>query len=325
MNEDHVTIFESIFNEVKDVSTGEVADYIPQLSKYSKNLFGLSVCSVKGKRANFGDTEIEFCMQSCSKPLTYCAVREQKTGDLHEVVGYEPSGQSFNAYTLNKNKKPHNPLINTGAIATASLYLPECEQSERFESIMQFYNSMAGDCTKTADKVGFNNSVCLSEKAHADRNISLAYYMKEHKVFGKKIDHYTIMNHLNLYFECCSISITCRIGSVIAATLANGGICPTSGKKIMSPDTVRDCLSLMYNCGMYDYSGQFSFKVGLPAKSGVSGCILLIIPGQYGVCIYSPPLNEEGNSVRGVIVCEKISESLKVHIFDNIVKDTLKH
>jgi glutaminase len=132
------------------------------------------------------------------------------------------------------------------------------------------------------------------------------------------------MNDLNLYFQCCSITINCQIGSIIAATLANNGVCPTTGDNIFKRSTIKDCLSLMYNCGMYDYSGQFAFSVGLPAKSGVSGAILLIVPGKYGICIYSPRLDKNGNSTRGVEVCKRISKDLGVHIFHNMVTEPPK-
>ena len=145
--------------------------------------------------------------------------------------------------------------------------------------------------------------------------------MRENKAFNGGISPNKIMENLDLYFQCCSITINTKIGSVLSATLSNGGVCPITNQKIYSKDTIRDCLTLMYGCGMYDYSGQFSFEIGLPAKSGVSGCILLVIPNVMGICIWAPPLDEIGNSVKGILVCKKIIEKFNFHIFDNIVSN----
>ena len=140
-------------------------------------------------------------------------------------------------------------------------------------------------------------SIFLSEKHHADRNMSLAYYMHENNAFDGKLSSSKIQEHLDLYFQYCSVNINCKIGSVLCGTLAKGGICPINNEKIYSIETVRDCLTLMYNCGMYDFSGQFAFEIGLPAKSGISGCICLVIPNVMGICIFSPPLDNIGNSI----------------------------
>ena len=307
-----------IYNEVKLVKEGKVADYIPQLSKVNPNLFGISVCTVQGNIIEVGDTDVDFCLQSCSKPLTYCIVREllgrQK---VHSRVGYEPSGQSFNAHVLNRDGLPHNPMINAGAIMIASLLNSEDEPADRFDLVKKYYQNMSGNI----GKIGFDNSVFLSEKQHADRNISLAYYMRENNAFNGSISPSKILENLDLYFQCCSITINTKIGSVLSATLSNGGVCPITNQKIYSKDTIRDCVTLMYGCGMYDYSGQFSFEIGLPAKSGVSGSILLVIPNVMGICIWSPPLDDIGNSVKGLIVCKKIIEKFNFHIFDNIISN----
>jgi len=171
------------------------------------------------------------------------------------------------------------------------------------------------------ENVGFNNSVFLSERATADRNRAMAFYMRENNSFPEGMD---IHECLDLYFQSCSMEVDCEALSVMAATLANGGICPTTGEKVLKPDAVRDCLSLMYSCGMYNYSGQFAFKVGLPAKSGVSGCIMLVIPNIMGVALWSPPLDDIGNSVRGVQFCNELVEVFNFHLFDNICDSTKK-
>jgi len=310
---------QAIYDDIKDVDSGNVATYIPQLANANADGFGFSLCFTDGTIKNYGDTTVTFSLQSCSKPLTYCVAREIYGLDhIHRAVGFEPSGVAFNAYALNNDGKPHNPMINAGAIMVASMIKPEDEPSCRYDLIQKYYCRMAG--IKGKKTIGFDNSVFLSEQAHADRNISLTYFMREKEAFLKKTNHSILMNDLNLYFQCCSVTIDCNVGCVIAATLANGGVCPTTNEQVFSKETVRDCLSLMYNCGMYDYSGQFAFRVGLPAKSGVSGCILLVVPGQFGVCIYSPLLDDNGNSTRGVQVCERISKDLDVHLFHKMTQ-----
>lgn len=327
------TLIQAIFDNVKNQqTTGEVANYIPQLANVNPELFGLSFCDVNGKILNIGDYKNEFSIQSCSKPLNYCLARtiikEENTlsdnevypSDIHEHVGYEPSGRSFNEFVLNKDSKPHNPLINAGAIMVCSLLHPDCEPSERFDHVKNFYESMSG----RIGKIGFDNSIFLSEKLHADRNISLAYYMRENGSFLNKPTPSELNDILDLYFQCCSITVNCEIASVMAATLANAGKCPISGEEVIDTDIVKDCLSLMFSCGMYDFSGQFSFQIGLPAKSGVSGCLMMVIPGVGGFCIWSPRLDSMGNSVKGVQFCQQFALQThnRYHIFKSDQKES---
>lgn len=336
-NEEIKQILERVFHSTRSTSDGKVADYIPQLAKVNPELFGVSVCFSNGEIFGLGDDSHYFCLQSCSKPLNYCISRQQfvhspaptkdstntiksnsnETCDIHQYVGYEPSGQSFNSFILNKDGLPHNPMINAGAIMVSSLIKSQEEPAHRFGYLKDFYQKLAGN----RESVGFDNGVFLSEKHHADRNISLAYYMRENGAYPTYPTQSEIQNHLDLYFQCCSVTINARMGSIISATLANGGICPVSGERVIEQNIVKDCLSLMYGCGMYDFSGQFAFKIGLPAKSGVSGCLLLVIPGVCGICIFSPKLDEMGNTVRGVEFCRRFSEEthFKFHIFNNIM------
>ncbi|CAL4103633.1 unnamed protein product, partial [Meganyctiphanes norvegica] len=250
-----------------------------------------------------------------AKPLTYAiALNELGAETVHKYVGQEPSGRIFNAIALDYNDKPHNPLVNAGAIVINSLLStlikPGRSSSEKFDYAQQYFQRMAGNET-----VGFNNGTFLSERENADRNYSLAYYMREMKVFPEKCD---LMGALDHYFQCCSLEVTCESMSVIASTLANGGICPITGDQVIQPFAVRDVLSLMHSCGMYDYSGQFAFKVGLPAKSGVAGAIMLVIPNVMGICTWSPPLDPLGNSVRGLRFCDELVRVFNFHRYDNL-------
>ena len=306
---------EKTYNHLKDNSEGNVADYIPQLAKVNPELFAISVCDINGKLNCVGDCKINFCLQSCCKPLLYCICRDILDYEtIHKHVSHEPSGRKFNSFQLDKNNKPHNPMINAGAIMISSLIEPKKEPSERFDLIKTYLNRMAGG----TGFFGFDNSVYLSEQTHADRNKALAYHMNEFKAFPKGTD---LDKTLSFYFQSCSILSNTETLSIVAATLANNGICPITGEEIFDKKVIKDCLSLMYSCGMYDYSGTFAFEIGLPAKSGVSGCVMLIIPNKMGICIWSPKLDDIGNSVRGLEFCKRfIKEYPEYHVFYNLQK-----
>ncbi|XP_063870622.1 glutaminase liver isoform, mitochondrial-like isoform X2 [Scylla paramamosain] len=286
-----------------------------KLARFHPDLWGVSVCTVDGQRYDIGDTNINFTMQSCSKPITYAiALNELGNETVHKYVGTEPSGRMFNAIVLDYNDKPHNPLVNAGSIIINSLLYclvkPEMSSSEKFDFVQSYMKRLAG-----GENVGFSNGTFLSERENADRNYSLGYYMRENKCFPDKCD---LMSSLDLYFQSCSMEVTAETMSVMAATLANGGICPTTGEQVLKPDAVRDVLSLMHSCGMYDYSGQFAFKVGLPAKSGVCGAVMLVIPNVMGICTWSPPLDSLGNSVRGLKFSDELVQVFNFHRYDNL-------
>ncbi|XP_056128759.1 glutaminase kidney isoform, mitochondrial-like [Lampris incognitus] len=297
---------------------GQVADYIPQLAKFSPDLWGVSLCTVDGQRHSEGDTKVPFCLQSCVKPLEYAiAVHELGTEQVHQFVGKEPSGLKFNKLSLNEDDKPHNPMVNAGAIVISSLIKPVSNKAERFDHVMEFLISMAG-----REYVGFSNATFQSEKETGDRNYAIGYYLKEKKCFPDNAD---MMAALDFYFQLCSIEVTCESGSVMAATLANGGICPITLDRVLSAEAVRNTLSLMHSCGMYDFSGQFAFHVGLPAKSGVSGAVLLVVPNVMGIMCWSPPLDRLGNSVRGIHFCQELVSHVNFHNYDNLRHFAKKH
>uniref|UniRef100_A0A671UYD7 glutaminase n=1 Tax=Sparus aurata TaxID=8175 RepID=A0A671UYD7_SPAAU len=287
-----------IYTRVQTQSDGKVADYIPQLAKFSPELWGVSLCTVDGQRHSVGDTKQPFCLQSCVKPLQYAvAVHEAGTEMVHRYVGMEPSGLKFNMLSLDDEDKPHNPMVNAGAIVISSLIKVN-------RNVMEFVKKMAGQ-----EYVGFNNATFQSEKETGDRNFAIGYYMKEKKV---------VLTVTLFWSQLCSLEVTCESGSIMAATLANGGICPITGERVLSAEAVRNTLSLMHSCGMYDFSGQMAFHVGLPAKSGVSGAILLVIPNVMGVMCWSPPLDRVGNSVRGIHFCEELVSLFNFHNYDNL-------
>ncbi|XP_060565790.1 glutaminase kidney isoform, mitochondrial-like [Ruditapes philippinarum] len=333
-------IIDKIYESCKENDRGQPAQYIPQLARGNPEHWGVSVCTVDGQRYDLGDTNIQFCLQSVVKPLNYALTLNDLSPEVvHKYVGQEPSGRSFNELTLDYQHKPHNPMINAGAIVISSLLKKGLVIADRFdytrkndEPDLRYVEKAMDELRRLAgqEHVSFNNSVYLSERATADRNFALGYYMRENNCFPPEARSVKILDLLTfkyaiIYFvdqetlgTLCSIEVTAQSGAVIAATLANGGICPTTGDNVLDPQAVQNTLSLMHSCGMYDYSGQFAFKVGLPAKSGVAGGVMLVIPNVMGIFTWSPPLDQWGNSSRGVQFCEELVENFNFHNYDNL-------
>ncbi|GMT07736.1 hypothetical protein PENTCL1PPCAC_29910, partial [Pristionchus entomophagus] len=302
-----------LFEECRNIKDGQVASYIPQLARADPNLWGMSICSVDGQRFHYGDSKADFCIQSLSKAFNYAIVATDIGADkLHGYVGHEPSGRLFNEICLDAQGKPHNPMINSGAIVVSSLIRLARPLSDRFDFIISEYRKLSGGL-----HVGFNNATFLSERDTADRNYAISHFMKEYDCFPPGIA--SLREELDLYFQLCSLECCCETLSVMAATLANGGINPLTQKRAISAQACRDVLSLMYSCGMYDLSGKFAFQVGLPAKSGVSGGMIVVVPNVMGMCLYSPPLDKTGNSTRGVAFCMSMVKAFNFHNYDSLV------
>lgn len=308
---------EKIFTATLKNKNGKVADYIPQLARVDPEHFALSICTIDGQRFSLGEANTNFCLQSSCKPVNYCLALEE-LGDkvVHSHVGREPSGQSFNELTLNQQGLPHNPMINAGAMMSCALIGRHENIADRFSKVSKTWEALCGD-----KHMNFNNSVYLSERQTADRNFALAYFMREKNAFP---EHTNLTETLEFYFQCCSMESCTYDLSVAAATLANAGTNPLTGNVIFKSSTVQNCLSLMLSCGMYDFSGEFAFKIGLPAKSGVSGALLLVIPNLMGISIWSPRLDTLGNSVRGVEFCERLVERFSFHQYDSLIGHSSK-
>jgi glutaminase len=301
-----------MYRELLRVRSGAVADYIPQLRRVDPEQLGIAVCTVDGQRFSAGDAQVAFCLQSVSKTVSYClALEEHGVDAVHRHVGREPSGRSFNELALNPKGLPHNPMVNAGAIMTTSLIRPEEDIADRFDHVAATWRRLAG-----GRRAGFNNAVYLSERQTADRNFALGYSMRESGAFRPGTD---LTQTLEFYFQSCSIEVDADMLAIAAASLANAGVCPLTEDPVFTPGTVQNCLSLMSSCGMYDFSGEFAFTIGLPAKSGVSGAVMLVIPGLMGICVWSPRLDEHGNSVRGIEFCRKLVAEYTVHVFDSLV------
>jgi glutaminase len=300
-----------IYKQTKENKSGAVADYIPQLARVEPDQFGVALCTIDGQRYSVGDATTAYCVQSCCKPINYCiALEDQGEEKVHHHIGREPSGHSFNELTLNDAGRPHNPMINAGAVMACSLIRQDLTSADRFDYVIDTWTRLSGGI-----KPGFSNSTYLSERRTADRNFALGYFMREKKAFPENSD---LIETLEFYFQCCSLEATAESMSVVAATLANGGICPTTGERVFKPDTVQKCLSLMYSCGMYDFSGEWAFSIGLPGKSGVAGAVLVVIPNVMGMCTWSPRLDKIGNSVRGVDFFRELISTFNFHNYENL-------
>lgn len=300
-----------IFDATSENRSGQVADYIPKLGRVDPEQFGLSLCTIDGQRASYGDSDIPFSAQCTHKPINYClALEEHGEQGVHQHIGREPSGQGFNEITLDRNRKPHNPMLNAGAIMCGALIRPDLDVPDKFDHVMDVWRRLSG-----GRRPGFDNTTYLSERRTADRNSALTYFMSEHGAFPPGTD---LMETLEFYIQCCSLEVSTDLVSVVAATLASGGLCPLTGERVLQPETVQKCLSFMYSCGMYDYSGEWAFRIGLPAKSGVSGVVMVIVPNVMGVCLWSPRLEPHGNSVRAIDFCERMVDRFNFHNYDNI-------
>lgn len=295
----------------RDLGEGAVASYIPELAKANPNWFGICVVTADGQIYEVGDYDRRFTMQSISKPFVYgLALEDHGREAVLERVGVEPTGDAFNSIIkLDAANRPHNPCVNAGAIATTSL-VNGSDPTTRLNRVLETFRRYTGHT------VDVDMSVFVSERTSGHRNRAIAHLMLNFGMIGPHVEQI-----LDLYFQQCSILASCRDLAVMGATLANGGVNPLTGERAVDPQYIRDILTVMYTCGMYDYAGQWAYSVGLPAKSGVSGGIVAVLPGKLGIAVYSPPLDERGNSMRGIRVCEDLSRHFGMHMFDKFLPE----
>ena len=297
---------ENIFNKSKSITKGELAAYIPELAKVNPELFGVSITMIDGEQFYFGDSEHEFTLQSTSKPFIYSLALEQLGADfLLQYIGVEPTGEAFDSIIeLEKNThRPYNPMINSGAIAIANL-LANHYQEKRKDELHLFLNRLADK------ELAINTEVYQSEKLTANRNRAIAYLLKNFNIIP-----FDLEEGLNLYFTQCSISANVKDLSMMAATLASGGINPNSNKRIVKANHTSKTLSLMMTCGMYDTAGEWAYSVGVPAKSGVSGAIFAAVPGVMGIAAFSPLISKNGHSFKGHEFIKNFIQAANLSIF----------
>lgn len=289
-------------------NTGATASYIPELAKVDPKLFAISVVTCDGQHYSAGNVEHNFTLQSASKPFVYAMALEEHGRDfIRQRVGVEPSGEAFNSIVeLEKHThRPYNPMINSGAIAISS-YIHDNKNVKRLDRILNLFSRYAGRA------LSIDENVFLSEKKTAHRNRSIAHLLRHFEIIGDDIEE-----SLDLYFKQCSILANTTDLAFMAATLANNGIQPKTQEKIVSPQFVPDVLSLMFTCGMYDSAGEWAYTVGLPAKSGVSGALFAVVPGKMGIAAYSPLIDQQGHSVRGVQAILDFVQKHKLNIFSH--------
>lgn len=288
------------------VSDGAVADYIPELARANPDWFGISVVTAQGESFDAGEVRQLFSIQSVSKPFLFgLALEDHGREEVLKRVNVEPTGEAFNSIVLDESSnRPFNPMVNAGAIATADL-IQGRDYPERVSRMLAMFRRYMGR------DVYVDNSVFMSERLTGHRNRAIAHLMRN---FGMVGDHFE--ESLELYFQQCSVLVTCHDLAVMGAALANGGVNPVTGERAIAAEYVKDLLSIMLSCGMYDYAGEWAFRVGLPAKSGVAGGVVAVVPGKLGIGIFSPLLDAKGNSIRGVKVCEELSRRFGLHVFE---------
>ncbi|HMH98665.1 MAG TPA: glutaminase A, partial [Bradyrhizobium sp.] len=284
---------------------GAVADYIPELGKADPDHFGISLATIDGHVYEVGDTRIPFTIQSMSKPFVFAlALDTLGAARVESAIGVEPSGDPFNSIRLNADNHPFNPMVNAGAIACSGL-IHEAKGDGAFEYIRQALGRFAGR------ELGIDEAVYASESATGDRNRAIGYLLRNSSVIKDDVGAV-----LEVYFRQCSVLVTARDIAVMAATLANRGTNPVTGEQVMTPYAISRTLSVMTSSGMYDYAGEWIYRVGIPAKSGVGGGILAALPARLGLGSYSPRLDRHGNSVRGIKVCEALSSHYDLHMLN---------
>ncbi|MDR6335339.1 glutaminase [Xanthobacter flavus] len=285
------------------IDEGEVASYIPELGKANPDHFGIAVATTDGHVYEAGDTQVPFTIQSVSKAMVFALALDLLGAERVEAaIGVEPSGEAFNSIRLRADNKPFNAMVNAGAIACSGL-IAESTGGDAFELIRQALGRFAGR------ELGVDEAVFESERSTGDRNRAIAYLLRTYGGVTGDVDRL-----LDVYFRQCSVLVTARDLAVMGATFANHGVNPLTGATVASNYAVARTLAVMSSSGMYDFAGEWIYRVGVPAKSGVGGGILAALPSQLGLGTFSPRLDMHGNSVRGIRTCEAISEAFDLHM-----------
>jgi glutaminase len=299
-------IIDSIYEKYKDVDDGEVATYIPELGKANPKHFGICLATVEGHVFRAGDCDKEFTIQSMCKPFAFqMALEQHGIQSVLKHVGVEPSGDAFNSIELDaKNTRPFNPMINAGAIAVSSLIKRDPVEA----GVQAFVDTMSQAAGR---QLRIDPDVLQSETLTGNRNRAIAYLMRNFGIIDEQVNE-----SLHQYFAQCSMLVTCEDVAWMAATFANMGMHPVSNKRVFDFQFIKYVLTVMFTCGLYDYAGGWAYEVGLPAKSGVGGGIFGVVNRQLGISVYSPKLDAQGNSVRGILACKELASHFGLHAFE---------
>ncbi|MDP3445266.1 MAG: glutaminase [Ignavibacteria bacterium] len=303
---DYNAILTRIYNESKDLAKqGKVATYIPALAQISPEKYGLSLITTKNEQYNIGDFDLPFSIQSISKVFTFSLVYSKLGHEIWNRIGKEPSGTAFNSLIQLEHEHgiPRNPFINAGAIVVADILLSLFPDPKKV--LLEFICELANDYN-----IKYNEKVAISEKEYGHRNYALAHFMKS---FGNI--HHPVEDVLDIYFHQCSIEMSTEKLAKSMLFLANDGIVPHSDKQIITRSQAKRLKAMMLTTGLYNESGEFAFRVGMPAKSGVGGGIIAVIPNVLTIATWSPPLNNMGNSIAGIDAMERLTTYTGQSIF----------
>ncbi len=295
----------SCYEEFKSDNSGAVANYIPELERANPAHFGIGLVTIDGHVYEIGDSAVPFTIQSVSKAFVFALALEMVGEErVAAAIGVEPSGEAFNSIRLTADNRPFNPMVNAGAIACSGL-IHQVDGAAAFERIRAKLSQFAGR------ELGVDDAVHASEYTTGHRNRAIAWLLRNYLVLQGDVDAV-----LDTYFRQCAVLVTARDLAVMAATLANRGVNPVTGVQVIRPHVVARTLSVMTSSGMYDYAGEWIYRVGIPAKSGVGGGIVAALPSQIGLGTFSPCLDSHGNSVRGLKVCEALSARFDLHMLN---------
>ncbi len=307
----------NLFNRTLQNEQGEVSKYIPELANIDPKNYALSVCTVDGQRFNIGDHKKKYLARDTAKAFNYCTVlkdKDEKT--VHERIGCSPKENGLDYLMLSSSGLPHNPLTEAGAITIGSMIGDLNDVEKKLAQVKKVWKDLSGGIAPS-----FNEKAFTSEKKVADRERATAYFMQQKKLFPKDCD---ITKQLEFIWQCFAIETTTETQAVMAATLANAGVCPTNGLEALSSKITRDCLAMMFVSGTKEYSSKYAFSVGLPAISGNSGVVVICVPDVMGVVIWSPRIDQYCNSYKGIDFSHKLVERFNFHNFDSALRNVKK-
>ncbi|HEX7352737.1 glutaminase [Brachybacterium sp.] len=298
---------EEVLEALREDRAGAVADYIPELAAADPDQLGIALTTALGRTYAVGDVDAEFTIQSISKPFAYAAALMDRGAEtVLAAVGVEPSGEAFNELSLEQDThRPKNPMINAGALTVHSLLVGEdADPASRVERVRELFSRLAGR------ELRIDETVCASELETAHRNLALAHMLRSYGILTGDVP--TVVEG---YIRQCSLLVTVRDLSAMAATLATGGIQPVTGEQVLDAATARQVMAVMASAGMYDGAGDWLVRVGIPAKSGVAGGMVGVLPDLVGIGTFSPRLDRQGNSHRGGRLFERLSQDMGMHLF----------
>ncbi|WP_051964944.1 glutaminase A [Deinococcus misasensis] len=297
---------QSVHDALKDDLQGTLPAYIPELAQADVHTFALSITLPDGETVQVGNTAKTFTLQSLSKPFSYLLALQTCGFDaVLQAVGTEPSGDPFNSIRLEDRKsRPDNPMVNAGALVVAQMLLEKHGSSAPSE-VQGWFERVLGH------PVHLNPQVLQSELQTGHRNRAIVHLMRNLGMVQQDPEEV-----LTFYLQLCALQVQVKDLSLLGALLAGSGRHPISGQQVVSQEVVRQVLSVMFSCGMYNSAGDWACKVGLPAKSGVSGGLLAVAPGKLGLAVHSPSLNTHGHSHRGVLACQMLAQRLHLHLLD---------